>query len=513
MLEVEYAKRGDLSIAYQVLGDGPVDVIFGAGLVSHLDLLWGDPHCTAFLRRLGQLGRLLLYDKPGTGLSDPVEGFPTVEQRCQDFLAVLDAAGSRRAVVIGFSEAAASAALLAATYPERVEAVVLLSGFVRGTASEAYLPDQEDYFENVLWKVMWHSAENWGDGSLATALSPWMRTSAVYRRLAPSIERASASPGMARSLIHGTRVYDVIPALASISIPTLVVHRQEDFLPVAIARDCAERIPGAQLVELPGDEHMCFFGGDDIVDAIGAFVGGSHRGTASSQRSLTTVLFTDIVDSTATAATLGDEQWGALLAHHDRVTTEEVERHDGRFVKQLGDGMLATFHRPLTSIRCARAIIERMGELGVDIRAGVHTGECDLVDDDVTGIAVHIGARVAALGSAGEVLVTSTVRDLVLGSGVQFEDHGLHDLKGVPGSWTVLAVAQDHSRDQRVVPTVTGEAQGQSPAAAHTMLRRDKALVALARMPWLSHPALQISGRFGTGTSRRAARRALSDRT
>jgi class 3 adenylate cyclase/pimeloyl-ACP methyl ester carboxylesterase len=494
MLDVEYARRGDLSIAYQVLGDGPVDIVFGAGLVSHLDLMWGDPHASSFLRRLGQVGRLILFDKPGTGLSDPVSGPPTVEQRAQDFLAVLDAAGSRQAAVIGYSEAAAPAALLAASYPDRVEALVLLSGFARAVANQDWLPEREDYMENVLWKLLWHSADHWGDGSMAITLSPWMRDSPVYRRLAPSIERASASPGMARSLIHAVRRYDVLPVLDSIRAPTIVVHRKDEFVPIECGRDFAERIPGAKLTELSGDEHLPFFNGEDITDAIGAFLGNSTPHHASQGRALTTVLFTDIVDSTSTAATLGDERWGALRDHHDRTTCEEVERHGGRLIKQLGDGALATFDRPLMSIRCAGAIIERMNELGVEVRAGIHTGECDVTGDDVGGIAVHIGARIAALGATAEVLVTSTVRDLVLGSGVQFAERGVHELKGVPGEWRVLAVAADNSSDQTAVPGGRGE-----PAAKETMHRRDKAIVALAsRTPWLTHPTLRIAGRVRT---------------
>lgn len=506
MLDVEYARRGDLSIAYQVVGDGPIDVIFGAGLVSHLDLMWGDPNASAFLRRLGEFGRLILFDKPGTGLSDPVVGMPTLEQRAHDFLAVLDAVGSQRAAVIGYSEASAPAALLAASYPERVEALVLLSGFARAVADEHWLPQCQDYLENVLWRMLWHSAEHWGDGREILTMSPWFRESPVYRRLAPSIERASASPGMARSIIHAMREYDVLPALDSIRAPTVVIHRTDEFVPVECGRDFAERIPGAKLVELPGDEHLHFFNGDDITDAIGQFLGRSSPHSARASRALTTVLFTDIVDSTRTAATLGDERWAALLDHHDRITSEEVERHGGRLIKQLGDGALAVFDRPLMSIRCAGALIERVGELGVEVRAGIHTGECDVVGDDVAGIAVHIGARIAALARAAEVLVTATVRDLVLGSGVQFANRGVHELKGVPGEWQVLAVAADNSTDQRAVPGVSGE-----PAATATMHRRDKALVALAaRTPWLTRSALRVGGvirpRRARGELRRHAR-------
>jgi class 3 adenylate cyclase/pimeloyl-ACP methyl ester carboxylesterase len=493
MLEVEYALRGDMSIAYQVIGDGPLDLIVGAGLVSHLDLMWADPNATSFLRQLGEIGRLILFDKPGTGLSDPVVGVPTLEQRVQDFLAVLDAAGSRRATVIGISEAAAPAALLAATYPERVEALVLVSGTPRTTCTEDYLPELEDYVENRVWKQCWHSAEHWGDGSLVLFLSPYFRNSTVYRRLAPSFERACTSPGMARSIIHGMREYDALPALDAIRAPTLVVQRTEEYIPVSFGRDFAERIAGAELTELPGDEHIPFFGGDDITEAIGVFLGGSRQVGTRTARALTTVLFTDIVESTATAATLGDEHWHALLEHHDRIAGEEVERHGGRLVKKLGDGVLATFDRPLLSIRCAGALVDRLGELGLTIRVGIHSGECNLVDDDVTGIAVHIGSRVAGLGAAGEVLVSSTVRDLVLGSGVQFTDRGVHQLKGVPGDWNILAVSEDPNSDQRAATPGCVEGRPQTSAAAATMRPLDKVLLRLAsRAPWLTRPALRL---------------------
>lgn len=493
-VDVDYAKRGDINIAYQAVGEGDVDIVFGAGLVSHLDLLWGDPNASSFFRRLGEFGRLLLFDKPGTGLSDPVVGLPTLDQRVGDFLAVLDAAGSKKAVVIGFSEAAAPAAVLAATHPERVEALVLVSGWARATSSAEYLPHMEGYIENC-WKALSHSADHWGDGALLLALSPWFRKSPLYRRLAPSIERACTSPGMARSLISAMRHYDARAAMDAMSVPTLVVHRSDEFIPVECGRDAADRVRGARFVELPGDEHMCFLNGDDITDAIGEFLGGSRSTVTRSSRALTTILFTDIVGSTSAAAAMGDDRWRALLAHHDAVAAEEVERHGGRLVKSLGDGILATFDRPLLSIRCARALATRARDFGVEIRAGIHTGECDLLGDDVAGIAVHIGARIANLAGPGEVVVSATVRDLVLGSGVHFAERGTHELKGVPGQWPVLCVVDDESADQAPAPNLDGAAHT-AGAATPTMRTFDKLAVRLAaRAPWLTRPALRIGGK------------------
>lgn len=493
-IDVQYADRGGINIAYQAVGDGDVDIIFAAGLVSHLELMWADPHATAFLSRLAELGRLILFDKPGTGLSDPVVGAPTVEQRAQDFLAVLDAASSKRAVVIGYSEASAPAALLAATYPHRVEGLVLLSGFPKAHATDDFLPHMEQRLNHELWAPLRHSAEHWGDGSLALVLSPWMRSSAVYRRLAPSIERACASPGMARTLIEAMWDYDVRTVLDAIAAPTRVIHRIDEYMPIELGRELAERIGGAELVELPGDEHIHFFDGEDVTEAIGSFIGGRPAARTRSSRALTTVLFTDIVDSTATAAAMGDDRWRALLARHDAVASEEVERHGGRLVKHLGDGLLATFERPLLSIRCARALVARAAELGVEIRAGIHTGECDVVGDDIAGIAVHIGARIATLGGPGEVVASSTVRDLVLGSGVHFADRGVHELKGVPGRWPVVAVADDDSADQAPQQDLEGEQRG-AGAAVPTMRRLDRAIVrAAGTVPWLTRPVLRAGG-------------------
>jgi class 3 adenylate cyclase len=496
-VDVEYARRGDISIAYQAIGEGPVDIIFGAGLVSHLDLMWADPYATSFLRRLAGIGRLLLFDKPGTGLSDPVIGPPTLSERVDDFLAVLDAVGSRRAIVIGFSEAVAPATLLSATHPDRVEALVALSGFAGATATDVHVPDLEPVIENVMWAALWHSADNWGDGSLAMTISPYMRDNALYRRLAPSVERASASPGMARALIKSMRSYDVTGVVDAVKVPSLVIHRSSEFLRVELGRWLAEHIAGAEMAELPGDEHMCFFGGDDICDAIERFVGGSPAPRASATRKLATVLFADIVESTSTAVGLGDDRWRSVLAKHDQTVVEEVERHGGTLVKTMGDGVLATFDRPLMGVRCALALCRRAGSLDVKVRAGLHTGECEFLDDnDLAGIAVHIGARIAALAGPGEVLVSSTVREIVFGSGVEFESRGEHELKGVPGAWAVHAVVVDRRADQRPAAHATPEQAALTPAPTATMKSIDRALVSVGkRAPRLTRAALRTFSR------------------
>jgi class 3 adenylate cyclase/pimeloyl-ACP methyl ester carboxylesterase len=493
-VDIEYARRGDISIAYQAIGDGPVDIIFGTSLVSHLDLLWADPYATAFLRRLASIGRLLLFDKPGTGLSDPVAGVPTVQQRVDDFLAVLDAAGSRRAVVIGSSEAATPAILLAATHPERVEALIAMCGLPRITPSNNFLPGADDRFEQM-WAMIRHSTDHWGDGALFQTLSPYARENVVYRRLAPNVERACASPGMARVMLNALWDYDVTGVTDAVDVPTLVIHRTDDVLPIEGARWTADAIPGAKMLELPGAEHMYFFNGDDILAGIEDFVGGSApRGPAL--RKLVTVLYTDIVGSTARAVEMGDERWSTLLGTHHGAVRDAVERHDGTLIKTMGDGVLATFDRPTLAVRCALAISRHAGEEGVQVRAGVHAGECEVTDDDISGIAAHIGARIMALARPDEVLVSATVRDLVFGSGVEFEARGEHELKGVPGTWSVHAVVADRREDQRPASAATPEQAALTPSPVDTMNATDRALVQVAnRAPRLSRFVLRTLSR------------------
>ncbi|MFN2582519.1 MAG: alpha/beta fold hydrolase, partial [Candidatus Dormibacteria bacterium] len=308
-VDVQYAMRGEVCIAYQAVGSGPVDIIFGAGLVSHLDLLWADPRATDFLRALMAMGRLLVFDKPGTGLSDPVVGRPTVEQRVDDYLAVLDAAGSKRAVVIGFSEASVPGFLLAATHPERVEAFACVSGGASLIAGPSSPPGLHERLEHTIWAALNRAARNWGNGHFLMELSPFVRGSALYRRLAPSAERASASPGMARMIIESNRTYDVTDALASVRVPTLVMHHRDELVPVELARFAAERVEGAQYVELPGAEHMLFFDAEPVLSTLERFVGGKPATHAGSNRKLVTILFTEIVNSTAMAACIGDQAW------------------------------------------------------------------------------------------------------------------------------------------------------------------------------------------------------------
>jgi class 3 adenylate cyclase len=494
--KTQYAKKGDINIAYQVIGEGPTDLVLVNGLVAHMDLLWTEPKATAMLRELGSFSRLILFDKPGTGLSDPVVGAPTVEQRMGDVQAVMDAAGSERAALIGYSEGGYPSAMFAATYPERTEALILLSTFAKAYPSPDFFPDLERFHQ--CWRDLDGLAiERWGEGEFVLVTAPSWARSEVHRRVAPIAERACASPGMVRALVDGVREYDVRPILPSIGVPTLVLHRRDEWLPVELARDLAERVPGARLVELAGDDHI-FFAGDwkAVVSEIKAFLTG-ERHEPEYDRVLQTVLFTDIARSTERAAELGDERWRELLAHHDQIVCDELTRFGGRVVKNLGDGFLAAFDGPTRAVRCARAISEELRQVGLEVRAGIHTGECEAIGEDFGGLAVHIGARIAGLAGPSEVLVSGTVCDLVVGSGIEFTDRGAHELKGVPGRWHLYSVAADRPRDTRAVQRVDHEAAALTPGPRETMRPIDRAAVALAKhAPGLGRAGFRLGRRW-----------------
>jgi class 3 adenylate cyclase/alpha-beta hydrolase superfamily lysophospholipase len=488
-----YAQREGINIAYQVFGEGPIDLVLVNGLVAHMDLLWAEPEATAMMRRMGSFARVVLFDKPGTGLSDPVVGAPTIEQRMRDVIAVMDAAGVERGALIGYSEGAFPAALAAATYPDRVSALILASSGARF----AQTPDPEFGFEEEI-SGLWDDIDElacrrWGEGGFALKLAPSWESSEVHRRLAGVDERASASPGMVRAIIDGVRHYDMREFLPAIRVPTLVLHPRDEWIPVAIGRDMAARIPGARFVELPGRDHVPFAGDwRPGVEAIEAFVGGERR-DSEPDRVLRTIVFTDIVDSTRRAAEMGDSRWRALLERHDHVVRGEVIRFGGRVVKNLGDGYLIAFEGAARAIRFARAVCAEAADLELQVRAAVHSGECEAIGEDLAGIAVHIGARIAALARPGEVLVSSTVRDLVVGSGITFSARGQHDLKGVPGRWTMYAVA------------------GDTPAEAHAQTRADAATSATpgAQMRPVDRMVMRVA-RHAPGLARvglRAARR------
>jgi len=444
-----YAKSGDLHIAYQVVGDGPRDIVFVPGWVSHVELGWEFPAFAHLLERIASFSRLILFDKRGTGLSDPVASVPTLEERMTDLSAVMDAAGSERAILMGECEGVPLSVVFAAAHPERVDGLVLYGGMPCVT-SDPQGPRWIDEADGL------HDAvDNWGQGKTLDLFAPTLAGNERDRRSMGEFERSSASPGMACALLESLRDIDVAAAATSVHVPTLILHRSEDYVPIGPARKLAELIPGARFVELEGRDHALTVGDTEaIVGEVEEFVTGSRR-QPEPTRALLTVLFTDIVGSTRLAAELGDASWRTLLDEHNRIVRSRIERHRGREIKTIGDGFLVTFDGPARAIWCAREIAEAVRELDIEVRAGIHTGEVELLGDDIGGMAVHIGARVVSLAGPGEVLVTRTVRDLVAGSGIAFADRGGHELKGVPGEWDVLAVTE--SADRPVIqPALAG---------------------------------------------------------
>jgi class 3 adenylate cyclase len=456
---------GGPSIAYQVAGAGPFDLVLVPGFVSHLDLQWSDPGFARFLRRLASFSRLILFDKTGTGISDPLGHVATLEERRDEILAVMDAVGSEQASFLAFSEGGPATMLLAASVPERVRSLVLYGTF----ASTA--PEDERgraWVEHAI-PVMDDILDHWGEGRGMSMFAPSL-DSELRRRFYAVFERASASPRMARALVDHLSLIDVRALLPAIQAPTLVLHREGDRVaPLWAGEQLAEGIPGARLHVLPGEDHAFWFGDfDPILDEVEEFLTGARQ-VAAAERALATVLFTDIVDSTRRAGELGDRAWRDVLERHDALAQRAVEAEGGRVVKSIGDGMLATFDGPARAVRCAEGLCQSVRELGVELRAGVHTGEVEVIGADVGGMAVHIGARVSAMAGPGDVLVSQTVKDLVVGSGLQFAERGEHELKGVPGSWRLYALG----------------APAPAPApldAAHGHMRAtDRMVVSLAR--------------------------------
>ena len=441
--ETRYARNGDVSIAYQVTGRGPFDLVFVPPFITHVELWWSLESFAPTLHRYASFSRLILFDKRGTGMSDRVSGVPTLETRMDDLRAVLDAAGSKRAAVFASSEGAAMGLLFAATYPQRTAALVLRSAYPR----TMWAPDYP-------WGRTEESYRIETEGQLAI-FGPRPQAEQAARLLGqfaddevgPLVEywRRSASPGAAEALALMNKQIDVRQVLPAIRVPTLILHGTEDtVVPVEVGRFMAEKIPGARLIEIPGAGHLAVGRSSTaITEELERFLtelwdsGGWDEGEPD--RVLATVLFTDIVGSSELASDIGDHAWRDLLSSHHAIVRRQLTRFRGRELDTAGDGFFASFDGPARAIRCARAIVESMRDLNLSVRAGLHTGECEIVDGKVAGIAVHTGARVASLAAPGEVLVSGTVKDLVAGSGIQFEDRGTHQLKGV-GSWQIFAL-------------------------------------------------------------------------
>lgn len=437
-----YANAGGLHIAYQVVGDGPIDILFVPGLVSNVELAWEEPLQASFLQGLASFSRLILFDKRGTGLSDPVpvDRPPTLEDRMADIDAVLDAVGSERVSLFGFSEGGSTSALYTATHPERVASLVLWGATPRVSGAEDWPWGYTR--EKGLAQLKSVEAGNFSEYFGVDFFAPSEVGSVEFERWWSRASRLSSSPAMWISLIKTNGETDVRGVLPTISRPTLVLHREDDkVIDVRSGQYMAERIPGAKLVVLPGRDHWPWVGDSDAALAeVQQFLVGT-RPEARSNRFLTTVLFTDIVDSTAKADYLGDGAWARLLNVHDQLSKDELNHFGGEWIKNTGDGILAIFDGPGRAIGCAKSLIARAQHNGIHLRAGLHTGEVERRGQDVAGMAVHTAARVAALAAPDEVVVTNTVRDLVAGSGIQFEERTTTKLKGVPGEWQLLRVA------------------------------------------------------------------------
>jgi pimeloyl-ACP methyl ester carboxylesterase len=442
--ETRYAKSGDVNIAYQVTGEGPFDLIFVPGYVTHLELHWKMASFAPFLHELSSFCRLIRFDKRGTGMSDPVSGAPTLETRMDDVRAVMDAVGSRRAAFYGLSEGAAMSILFAATYPERTGALIVRSAYPRAMWAPDYPwgRTEQEYEREVERDLRFFGPRP----QALEAVGAFGSFSDEEAEGFLELIRFGSSPGTIEALRRMNKEIDVRDVLPAVRVPTLVLHGEVDTLvPLEVARYVASRMPNARCVEIPGIGHLAFNAGDAISDEIRRFVTEVRESGAwdevEAERALATILFTDIVGSTAKAAELGDRGWRDLLERHHAQIRQALSRYRGIEMDTAGDGFFARFDGPARAIRCAREISDEVSRLGIEIRAGLHTGECELLDDKVTGIAVSIGARVAGLAGPGDVLVSQTVKDLVAGSGIAFADRGVTELKGVPGEWRLYAVA------------------------------------------------------------------------
>jgi class 3 adenylate cyclase len=436
--ETRYAKSGDVSIAYQVLGSGSLDLIYVMGWVSNIEYYWQEPSVDRFLRRLSSFSRLIIFDKRGTGLSDKLVSLPTLEQRMDDVRAVMDSVGSEKAALFGVSEGGPMSALFAATYPERTKALIMCGSYAKRLWSVDYpwapTPEQRQVFYDAI-------KNGWGGVVDLDVLAPSAMNDERFKQWWAAYLRHSASPADALALAKMNTEIDIRHILPAIHVPTLIMHRTGDRdISVDGSRYLAQQIPNAKLVELAGNDHLLWVGDTEkLLNEIEIFLTGELH-SVEPDRILATCLFTDIVGSTEAAQSLGDERWRDLLQSHNEMVRNQLLRFKGREIKTTGDGFLATFDGPARAVRCACAIRDEVRHFGLEIRAGLHTGECEIIDEDISGIAVHIAARIMAKAMPGQTLCSGTVKDLVAGSGLQFEKKGLFSLKGIPGDWEIYSV-------------------------------------------------------------------------
>ena len=432
---IRYAKAGEVSIAFRVLGEGPLDLVWVPGTFSNLEIEWENPYRANLFKRLASFSRLMVFDKRGMGLSDRNVGAPTLEERMDDVRAVMDAVGSERAALIGTSEGGPMSALFAATYPDRTVALVMFGALARARAAIDY-PHGCEASLNELLRIV---NDEWGTGASVRVFSQTLLNDERAREGVARMERATGSPGTMRAFVEALLAIDVREVLPMISTPTLIVHAVNDTtVPIGNARWLADHILGARFVEIDGDHGV--FDYDQFVNAVESFLTG-RRHPAATNRVLSTVMFSDIVGSTERVAAEGDRRWRELLDQHDAIATRQIDAYRGRLIKSTGDGLLATFDGPARAVSCACELRDELRSLGIDTRVGLHTGEIELRGADIGGIAVNTAARVQAIAGAGEVYVSRTVVDLVAGSGINFDDRGEHQLKGLAGTWRLFAVS------------------------------------------------------------------------
>lgn len=507
MPETSYATCGDLSLAYQVFGSGPARLVWAGSFASHVELYWTLPEFEAFMSKVGTFARVLLFDKAGVGLSDPVPSVRTLDDRATEIEAVMDAAGFDTAALMGVSEGGPASILFAATRPQRTRALIL-TGTAAYTATRswddldgdpadvraktleelgaAYTPSVEQVARIQQFGRAVRSS--WGTGQALTSLLSSVRST----RQLGMLERMSASPGMARATLAASFAVDVRPILPTITVPTLVVHARDDpGVPIQFGQYLADHIPNARMVEIDGADHAPWFTEPDhVVSEIEELLTGGHAASSQSSRALRTVVFTDIVASTERVAETGDERWRAILQRYGGITAELAQRFHGTVVKSTGDGHLMTFEGPTQAIRCAEVLRDDAERLGVLIRVGIHTGECELMDADIGGIAVHIAARILGQAGAGEIVVSRTVRDLVVGSGTAFGDRGTVELRGVPGRWELLVVNRPDAQSETAEAKL---AAAPTPGPRTGMRLSDRGVaVAAKRAPWLLRGATRL---------------------
>ena len=438
--EIKYAKNNGVHIAYQIVGSGPIDLVLVPGWVSNIEIFWEEPNAVRFLRRLSSFSRLILFDKRGTGLSDKVCYTPTLEERMEDVRTVMDAVNSKRAALVGYSEGGPMCSLFAATYPERTLSLIMIGSFARRIKTADYpygiSPEKYELFINQIEK-------KWGEAVGLESRAPSFADDPLFRNWWARFLRLSASPATAIALTRMNREIDVRKILPAIKVPTLILHAEnDDVVNIEEGRYIAESIDGAQFFKVPSVDHLPWVGAPDIILArIEEFVAGSIT-ASETNRSLYTVMFTDIVTSTELIAKSGDRKWNDILEAHNMAIRHEIAVYSGREIDNAGDGFFIAFDGPARAIHCASSIRKALRTINLSVRIGVHIGECESIDNKLSGIAVHIGSRISTMAKKNQIWVSQTVKDLVAGSGIIFEDMGLHDLKGVPDKWHLYQVLE-----------------------------------------------------------------------